>query len=59
VGFAFALMAFGVLQILAGDVIGGFWFILIGMFLRAAPRTRAIRRWRYGRPWPTCRCGTS
>ena len=36
VGFAFALMALGVLQILGGDVIGGFWFILIGMFLRGA-----------------------
>jgi Zn-dependent protease/CBS domain-containing protein len=35
-GFAFALMALGVLQILGGDVIGGFWFILIGMFLRGA-----------------------
>jgi Zn-dependent protease/CBS domain-containing protein len=35
-GFAFALMALGVLQILAGDVIGGFWFVLIGMFLRGA-----------------------
>jgi CBS domain-containing protein len=29
-------MALGVLQILGGDVIGGFWFILIGMFLRGA-----------------------
>jgi Zn-dependent protease/CBS domain-containing protein len=36
VGFAFALMALGFLQILGGDVIGGFWFILIGMFLRGA-----------------------
>jgi Zn-dependent protease/predicted transcriptional regulator len=36
VGFAFALMALGVLQILRGKVIGGFWFILIGMFLRGA-----------------------
>lgn len=35
-GFAFALMALGVLQILGGAVIGGFWFILIGMFLRGA-----------------------
>ena len=35
-GFAFALMALGVLQILGGNVIGGFWFILIGMFLRGA-----------------------
>lgn len=36
VGFAFALMALGFLQILSGSVIGGFWFILIGMFLRGA-----------------------
>lgn len=36
VGFAFALMALGFLQILNGSVIGGFWFILIGMFLRGA-----------------------
>jgi len=35
-GFAFALMALGFLQILSGSVIGGFWFILIGMFLRGA-----------------------
>ena len=36
VGFAFALMALGVFQILAGAVLGGFWFIIIGMFLRGA-----------------------
>jgi Zn-dependent protease/predicted transcriptional regulator len=35
-GFAFALMALGVFQIFGGAVIGGFWFILIGMFLRGA-----------------------
>jgi Zn-dependent protease/predicted transcriptional regulator len=35
-GFALALMALGGLQILGGDVIGGFWFIVIGMFLRGA-----------------------
>jgi CBS domain-containing protein len=29
-------MALGVLRILGGDVIGGFWFIVIGMFLRGA-----------------------
>jgi Zn-dependent protease/CBS domain-containing protein len=39
VGFAFALMALGLLQILSGSVIGGFWFILIGMFLRGAADT--------------------
>ncbi len=36
VGFAFALMVLGFVQILSGSVIGGFWFILIGMFLRGA-----------------------
>ncbi|MGH7300380.1 MAG: site-2 protease family protein [Candidatus Rokuibacteriota bacterium] len=36
VGFAFVLMALGVWQILSGAVIGGFWFILIGTFLRGA-----------------------
>ena len=36
VGFAFALMALGVWQILGGAVPGGFWFIIIGMFLRGA-----------------------
>jgi len=36
VGFAFALMALGVWQILGGAVLGGFWFIIIGMFLRGA-----------------------
>ena len=47
VGFAFALMALGVWQILGGAVLGGFWFIVIGMFvlgfkqyvdLRTSPR---------------------
>ena len=36
VSFAFALMALGVLQIFGGAVLGGFWFIIIGMFLRGA-----------------------
>lgn len=36
VGFAFALMALGVWQIFGGNIVGGFWFILIGMFLRGA-----------------------
>lgn len=34
--FAFALMALGVFQILGGNVLGGFWLILIGVFLRTA-----------------------
>jgi Zn-dependent protease/CBS domain-containing protein len=36
VAFAFALMALGVLQIFGGAVLGGVWFIIIGMFLRGA-----------------------
>jgi Zn-dependent protease len=36
VGFAFALMGLGVWQILGGAVLGGFWLIIIGMFLRGA-----------------------
>jgi Zn-dependent protease/CBS domain-containing protein len=33
-GFAIVLMVFGGLQIFAGSLIGGLWFIFIGMFLR-------------------------
>lgn len=33
-GFAVVLMVFGGLQIFAGSLIGGLWFIFIGMFLR-------------------------
>ncbi len=33
---AFALMALGILEILNGGVIGGFWLMLIGLFLRSA-----------------------
>ena len=36
VGFALALMALGVFQIFGGAVLGGFWLIVIGMFLRGA-----------------------
>jgi Zn-dependent protease/CBS domain-containing protein len=36
VGFAFTLMALGVWQILGGAIVGGFWLILIGVFLRGA-----------------------
>jgi Zn-dependent protease/predicted transcriptional regulator len=35
-GFALALMALGFVQILGGNVLGGFWLILIGVFLRGA-----------------------
>lgn len=34
--FAFALMALGVVNLLAGHLIGGLWWLLIGMFVRAA-----------------------
>jgi len=33
-GFAVALMVLGGLQIFLGDLVGGLWFIFIGMFLR-------------------------
>jgi Zn-dependent protease/predicted transcriptional regulator len=33
-GFAMALMILGGIQIFRGDLIGGIWFIFIGMFLR-------------------------
>ncbi len=36
VTFALALMALGVWQIFSGAVLGGFWMILIGTFLRGA-----------------------
>jgi Zn-dependent protease/CBS domain-containing protein len=35
-GVAFALVGLGVLQILAGGLVGGFWLVLIGLFLRGA-----------------------
>jgi Zn-dependent protease/CBS domain-containing protein len=35
-GFGFALMAFGVFQLLMGNFIGAIWWFLIGMFLRNA-----------------------
>lgn len=35
-GVAFALVGLGVVQILAGGLVGGFWLILIGLFLRGA-----------------------
>ncbi|MCL4503960.1 MAG: site-2 protease family protein [Deltaproteobacteria bacterium] len=34
-GFALALMLWGGVQIFFGDLIGGLWFIFIGMFLRS------------------------
>jgi CBS domain-containing protein len=34
--FGFALVAFGLLRLLGGEVIGGLWLVLIGMFLQQA-----------------------
>lgn len=36
VTFAFLLIALGVLNLLGGNVIGGMWWVLIGLFLRGA-----------------------
>jgi len=48
VGFAFVLMAFGVWSAITGNVIGGIWYFLIGMFLRGAAnmsyRQTVVRR---------------
>lgn len=38
-GFAWALIVLGVVRIFAGSLIGGFWLILIGMFLRGLAAT--------------------
>jgi Zn-dependent protease/CBS domain-containing protein len=35
-GFAFGLIALGVLQILSGAFLGGVWFVILGLFLRSA-----------------------
>ncbi len=35
-GFAMSLMLLGALQIFTGNLLGGMWFIFIGMFLRGA-----------------------
>ena len=36
VGFAFLLIALGVINVLAGNFVGGMWWFLIGLFLRGA-----------------------
>lgn len=36
IGFAFLLMAWGVVSFVFGNFIGGIWAVLIGMFIRAA-----------------------
>ena len=39
--FAFMLVALGVVRALAGEVVGGLWFVMIGMFLHRAARAGA------------------
>jgi Zn-dependent protease len=39
--FAFALVALGVVRALAGEVVGGLWFVLIGAFLHQNARSGA------------------
>jgi Zn-dependent protease/CBS domain-containing protein len=34
-GFAFALMALGVIEMLTGSLVGGLWLVFIGLFLRS------------------------
>jgi len=38
-GFGIVLIALGVLSLFSGNVIGGFWWILIGMFMRSASQS--------------------
>jgi Zn-dependent protease/CBS domain-containing protein len=38
-GFAALLMVIGVLDVIFGNIVGGIWFFLIGMFLRSASQT--------------------
>jgi CBS domain-containing protein len=38
-GLGLLLMAFGVFNAVTGDVIGGLWLVLIGLFIRAAAKT--------------------
>ncbi len=37
-GIGFGVMALGIIEIFAGALVGGFWLVFIGMFLRAAAR---------------------
>lgn len=38
-GFGIALIALGVFSLFSGNVVGGFWWILIGMFMRSASQS--------------------
>jgi Zn-dependent protease/CBS domain-containing protein len=53
-GFGFLLMALGVLNVVGGNFVGGVWWFLMGMFLRAAAvgsfRQIEIRRMLEGEP---------
>ena len=40
-GFGFVLVALGLAQAFRGDIVGGLWLLLIGMFLRGAARNAA------------------
>jgi CBS domain-containing protein len=37
-GFGIFLIVMGLIQVIAGNLIGGFWWILIGMFLQSAAK---------------------
>src|SRR4029453_11067387 len=39
--FAFTLVALGLVRALGGELVGGLWFVLIGVFLHQAPRSAA------------------
>jgi Zn-dependent protease/predicted transcriptional regulator len=38
-GFGIALIVLGVFRVVTGDVVGGMWYFLIGLFVRLAART--------------------
>jgi CBS domain-containing protein len=38
-GFAFLMMGLGIARSLGGEVVGGFWFILLGLFLHQAAQS--------------------
>jgi Zn-dependent protease len=53
-GFGFAMMALGILNAFSGNFVGGIWWFLIGMFVRAAAaasyRQLELRRMLEGEP---------
>ncbi len=38
IGFAFVLMGLGFLSVVVGNLMGGFWWVLLGLFIRSASR---------------------